>query len=274
VRLPPALLRRVVALRPDVSTSVLRAAVDLVSLAPTGLPVTVLPAVRRVLVLAPHPDDESIGCGGTIARFAAAGATVSVLGVTDGEATIGAAGPVRTTAARRRAELEAACAILGAEPPSALGLPDGAVSRHEPELVQALGETLRAGRPQLVLTPWPLERHPDHRATTAALAAALGREHAAAPSWPHPEVWGYEAHTAITAPTRVVDITLHLDRKRAALAAHATAAQAFELEACLGLARWRSLATTAGRGAAEAFVALDRDDLSRAVTAGARGWRR
>ena len=80
------------------------------------------------MVLAPHPDDETIGCGGTIARLTATGTQVTVVLVTDGEATIGSPHHRATTALLRRAEASAACAALGAEPPIALGLAHGHVA--------------------------------------------------------------------------------------------------------------------------------------------------
>jgi N-acetylglucosamine malate deacetylase 1 len=237
--------------------------VELATLLPIDAPLAVLPAVRRVLVVAPHPDDETIGCGGTIARLAAAGAKVDVVVVTDGEATIGSAGAPEVVAARRRQEVNAACALLGAQPPTHLGLPDGRVSSAVSRLAEGLQRALERTDPQLLLVPWVLEAHPDHRAVTAALAQLdpCGAD-----------LWGYEAHTPIPLPDRVIDISRTADRKREALRAHATAGLAFELEASLGLARWRSLSTRAGAGHAEAFLTSPWDILPDLVRAAARAW--
>ena len=65
-------------------------------------PLIAAPTARRVLVLCPHPDDESVGCGGTIAVLADSGAEVYVVYATDGEATRGAAEPPRRSPANAR----------------------------------------------------------------------------------------------------------------------------------------------------------------------------
>ena len=246
------LTRAAARLRPRLTTTALHTAVTAASTLHGSGPVLVLPPLRRVVVLAPHPDDETIGCGGTIARLAAAGTRVTVVAVTDGEATIGSPHGPRRTAEQRRHELALACTQLGVGPPVTLGLPDGGLPRASAPLVAAVRRILDAEAPDAVFAPWPLEAHADHRAVTRALVTAAAVD---------TTVYGYEAHTPIPAPTHVFDITPTLARKRAALRAHATAGLAFDLEACLGLARWRSLATGAGRGAAEAFLCARAADL-------------
>lgn len=215
-------------------------------------PVVGLPSPERVLVIAPHPDDETIGAGGTMALLAKGGATVEVVCVTDGEATIGAPLAPTDIADRRTAEVAAACAVLGANPPTLLHLPDGSVAAHHDRLVEELTTLVERHQPQLVLAPWVLDRHRDHVAVALAVADVASD----APA----ELWGYEAHVPLP-PTRVVDVTEAIDRKRDALAAHVTAAAAFDLTATLGLARWRSLLTNAGHGFAEAFLACDWSDV-------------
>lgn len=215
------------------------------SLAMDG-PTLVLPRVAGVLVIAPHPDDESLGAGGTIARLADAGTRVEVVCVTRGEATIGARQPPAEIARRRSEELRTACALLGAEEPTILDLPDGRVASATDELVAILHDLTGRLQPELVLAPWALDRHPDHLAVADAVATLDRGDDC--------ELWSYETHVPLPA-TRVVDITDSLERKRAGLAAHRTAAMAFDLEAMLGLNRWRSLLTNAGEGYAEAFLA-------------------
>jgi LmbE family N-acetylglucosaminyl deacetylase len=215
------------------------------SLAGSG-PALSLPPLRRVLVLAAHPDDESMGCGGTLALLSDAGADVSLVFASDGEATIGSTRSPSLTAALRRQEAAAAGRILGIRrPPVFLGHPDGAL----PEAVEALAASLTTlvaqRRPEAVFLPWFLDGHDDHRAMTevlsrADLPAAL-------------QVWGFEVWTPLPV-TRLVDITAVEDRKRAALAAHRTAHAAFDVSAALHLSRWRSLHTQLGNGSAEAFI--------------------
>jgi LmbE family N-acetylglucosaminyl deacetylase len=204
-----------------------------------------LPKVSRALIVAPHPDDESIGCGGTAALLAAAGTDVTVVIATDGEATRGSDLPPASLAARRREEAMRAARLLGVRAPTFLGLPDGALSDRTAELCRALTAELRRALPELLLVPSPLEEHPDHRAVNTALLQA-GLDGAF-------EVWGYETSTPLPA-NRIVDITAVLAQKEAALAAHATASLAFDITAIVGLNRYRSVHGLMGRGWAEAYL--------------------
>lgn len=246
MKLAPWVSRAALRVRPHLTERAWSALLELASLA-ADVPTLGLPDLRRVLVLAPHPDDETIGCGGTIARLTDQGAHVEVVVATDGEATVGAPFPRGEIARRRRAEVVAACGRLGVTaPPWCLGLPDGELRRHGEVLASRLQEAVDRVRPEVVLTPWLLDRHPDHRAVTAALARTTAAKAT--------EVWGYEAHTPLT-PTRAVAIDGVVDRKLAALRLHVTAGEAFGLEATVALNRWRSLLTAAGHGHAEAFHA-------------------
>ena len=198
-----------------------------------------------VLALVAHPDDESLAFGGTLARLAAAGAVVHVVCATAGEATL-AGGRPRRTGARRRAELHAACQWLGIDDVECLGLPDGRLSKVVGRLTTTLDERIRRVRPAAVLLPWWRDAHPDHR----ALSTALLTTHA--PS--RLQVWAGEIWTPLPA-THIVDISgAPLVRKQAALTAYRTAAAALQLDAALGLNRYRAFAATPGCEAAEAFV--------------------
>jgi len=202
------------------------------------------PPFRSAAVVAAHPDDESLGCAGTLALLRRRGTPVTVAFATDGEATIGAPTRPAETARRRRAEAVAACAALGIEDVRFWGMPDGGLPDRIPELASHVAQ-LVAHHDGLLL-PWFLDGHPDHEALSAALADAVVPRHL--------EVWGYETWTPLPA-NRVVDITTAWDEKKAAIAAHVTARQAFDLEAALGLNRWRSIHGLMGRGYAEGFLA-------------------
>jgi len=121
-------------------------------------------AARSALVLAPHPDDETIGCGATIARKVAHGTPVQVVVATDGDHP------------GRRDECAEACRRLGLDAGALhlLGLPDGALAGHRVELDAALQEATARFRPDEVIAPFAVDAHPDHR----ALAAAAQRLHA------------------------------------------------------------------------------------------------
>lgn len=206
-----------------------------------------LPTFERVLVCAPHPDDETIMCGGTVALLTDAGAAVTLVVASDGEATLGSDLPQPRIAAARRSEAERAAAVLGIADVRFLGEPDGELSGRVPALTVALAQALRATEAQLVLVPWFLDATADHRAVALALARARPGEDV--------EVWGGEVWAPLPA-NRLVDVSAAVERKRAALACHVTAHGAFDLEAMLGLSRYRSVQGFRGRGHAEAFLAL------------------
>jgi N-acetylglucosamine malate deacetylase 1 len=208
-------------------------------------PLVAEPALHNAVVLAAHPDDESMGCAGTIALLRRAGARVTVAFVTDGELTRGADMPVAEVARRRRSEAEAACRSLGVEDVRFWGLPDGSLADRIDDVASAVGRLLAEVEPDGVLLPWFLDDHPDH----AAVAAALDLRPPAAAV----ELWGYEIWTPLPA-NRIVEITAVIALKEAALATHQTAGQAFDISAALGLNRWRSVQGLMGRGYAEAFV--------------------
>lgn len=116
------------------------------------------PDSGRVVVIAPHPDDEVLGAGGTTAALALRGARVVVLAITDGEASA----PERVEELRRVRPRESAraAATLGMTPSLsyALGFPDGRVRAHDVEAV--LVSLLQPG--DLVFAPWAHDGHPDH----------------------------------------------------------------------------------------------------------------
>jgi N-acetylglucosamine malate deacetylase 1 len=216
-------------------------------------PVIGLPPFRRALVVAPHPDDETLGCGGTMALLSSSGTSVTVITATDGEATKGSPFSPEETARRRRAEAERAAAVAGATP-RFLGLTDGALSEQMVELADALRAAIAELEPEGVFAPWLLDGTPDHRAAAEALGGALNNTHADG----RPDVWGYEVWTALV-PNRIVEITSVIARKREALAAHRTAFSALDLSAGEGLGRWRTMQSLGGRGWAEAFLATSAD---------------
>lgn len=131
-------------------------------------------AHRRVVVVAAHPDDETIGAGGALLALQRAGAEVVLVVATDGEAAHPGSGPEqrRSLAAVRRAELDAALAALGLGhvPVHRLGLPDSALAENTDALREAL-RGLLAGA-DAYLAPWPHDPHPDHAAAGRAAAEA------------------------------------------------------------------------------------------------------
>lgn len=171
-----------------------------------------------VLAIGAHPDDVELGCGATVAKLARAGRSVGILNLTRGEAG------TRGTPEERRSEAEAAARALGVVELRFLDCADGSL-RSGPAEEDALIEALRELRPDLVLSPTPYDRHPDHiRAHKMVQAccfysglAARGRKDQA--THRPAAVFSYMQHDSFE-PAFVVDVTDSWDAKLASLAAH------------------------------------------------------
>lgn len=161
--------------------------------------------VGPVLVVAPHPDDEIIGCGGAIALHADRGDRVHVALVTRGEG--GGDAETRCEESRRSADL------LGPSEVSCLDSADGQVA-SDADLPARLGALIDKVGPRVVYAPSPFEMHPDHVATLTATAAALAGR-------PNVMLLLYEVNTESMA-SFLLDITSVAERKRAALTAFAS----------------------------------------------------
>src|SRR6266404_5131934 len=157
-----------------------------------------LSAQDRVLVLAAHPDDETLATGGLLQKALAAGAAVRILFVTDGDNNPWPQRVIerrwRITASdrtrwgeRRRREAGAALACLGAPPDCAcfFGYPDQSLTdlllANDESLPLTLATEIAAWRPTLLVSPHAADRHPDHSALALFLRRALARLGAAAP---------------------------------------------------------------------------------------------
>ncbi|MFN4088097.1 MAG: PIG-L deacetylase family protein [Alphaproteobacteria bacterium] len=189
--------------------------------------------VRRIVAIAPHPDDESIGCGGLLALSAARDARIRVVVATDGGASHPNSGlwPRPRLACVRRAETVAALATLGIAETQAtfLALRDGdAPSPGTAAWDQARGTlaaVLTCERPDVVLVPWRRDPHADHRAV-AGLALECVRGLRPSPRVLEYPVWLDENGTAhdLPDPARyrcvAIDVRSVIPAKRAAIAAH------------------------------------------------------
>jgi len=158
----------------------------------------------RVMVLAPHFDDESIACGGTLLLHKSAGSEVCVVFVSDSSGAL--ADPVAAAQVRavRRAEMQQVQAALALDSVVELEFPDGSLVRHERAIAERLAEALKIFRPEQVFCPFPVDAHADHQAT--ALAFAQATELA---GW-RGEVLAYEVWSTLW-PNTAIDIGVVAD---------------------------------------------------------------
>jgi LmbE family N-acetylglucosaminyl deacetylase len=202
----------------------------------------------KIVCAGAHPDDPETGAGGTMARYADQGHDTVNLYLTKGEAGIKGKS-AEEAAAIRSAELERACAILKVRPAFG-GQIDGATEINAARYKE-FREILSAEKPDVLLTHWPIDTHPDHRAISLLVYDAwlrLGRSFA---------LYYFEvdvgAQTQHFHPTHYVDITATVERKKEACYAHASQnPPGFYDRYHEPMQKLRGL--EAGVGAAEAFV--------------------
>ncbi len=187
---------------------------------------------RRVLVISPHPDDEAIGCGGSIAKHVAQGDAVHVIFLTSGEKGVQNRPPHQIRAMREN-EAERARQMLGIETIEFYREPDGELRPHR-KLIQRLAAKLHEWQPVLVYAPHPDESHPDHRAAFRILQRAVKQ------AAPFTRILLYEVWTPLARMDEIVDITDHVKTKRAAIRAHRSQCAVLDFAtAILGLNRYR-----------------------------------
>lgn len=194
----------------------------------------------RIAVVAPHPDDEVLGCGALLAAAAQAGVPVSVAYITDGSQSHPASRrfpPQRVRAIREREALAALASCgFAATTATFFRVPDGCcetLAAHDRSHVLArLAAAFAAFEPTIVLAPWRRDPHPDHRAVARLARAAFVRLVAAAPLPARPRyveypVWLQERGNASELPrddeVRRLAFAFGAalgERKRAALSAH------------------------------------------------------
>ena len=232
------------------------------SLSPSALEPT------RVLVVAAHPDDEVLGCGGTIARHSDSGDHVQVLIVAEG-ATSRQVKRCRLDAGHELSTLahaaQTAGSILGAAGVELLDFPDNRLdSLDRLDLIKQLEDRIDHHQPQMVYVHHSGDVNVDHRRLHEAVVTAcrplpgqtvrrlLSFEVASSSEWQPP------SSAPVFQPNWFVDISDQWSRKRDALVAYATEMRpwphARSLEALEHLARWRG--AQVGVEAAEAFCLL------------------
>lgn len=115
-------------------------------------------------MLAPHPDDEALGCGGTLALMNKRGAKATVVFLTSGEKL--QQDPSKAIAAERKKEARQASKLLGCLEPLFLDFPDCEITKYSTEIADTLSGLIEKNRPDILFSPSPIDYHEDHVATS------------------------------------------------------------------------------------------------------------
>ena len=190
--------------------------------------------MANILVVGPHPDDQEIGMGGTIAKLAHAGHDILIADATDGSPT---------PRGDRGSRLQEAAAALEALQPAPgrprirrilLDLPNRLVE-HTIATRHAFAGAIRAHQASIVFTPWPEDAHPDHRAVTRSVEDARfdakltkvdmpvppGCTNIGPPIYPKWLFYYHVSHLRATvAPNFLIDITGFENQKLASIRAY------------------------------------------------------
>lgn len=174
-----------------------------------------------LLAIAAHRDDVELTCAGTLLKAVDQGRRTGILDLTAGETG------TRGSAALRAEEAERAARILGVTERRNAGLPDAHLHNSD-EARRVVVEQIRHFRPRVVILPYPVGRHPDHRvaselARDACFLAGLAKYDAAGePHRPHKILYALAYREDPVKPTFVVDITEQMARKMEAIRCYAS----------------------------------------------------
>lgn len=215
-----------------------------------------LPPGKRVLVIAPHCDDESLGCGGTLHKHHLQGHDITAVFMTDGSMCDSPNG-IQETIEARKIEAEQAGKILGINQRIFLGHPDRQLRANEPAIRQ-MEDIFEKISPDIVYLPFYLDNHPDHMETARICLSALHRR-------PVKTVLFYELWTTLI-PNRLVDISKTVENKMEAIRVYRSQRDIDGFaEKIKSLNRYRSLASNGQYQYAEAFMEVSREDLGKFI---------
>jgi N-acetylglucosamine malate deacetylase 1 len=188
----------------------------------------------NVLVIAPHPDDETIGCGGALCLHAQREDRVTAVFLTSGELGLKKL-PREKAWEIREAEARRAGKILGLAELHFLRQPDWTLGEHTDTTVESLQPILKQESPELIYVPHLLEQHPDHQ-----VALPIAREAAERSGIRAPKFRAYEVWTPLGRFDEIADISAVMPRKLRALRAHRSQLDEFDYaRAVRGLNQYR-----------------------------------
>lgn len=198
--------------------------------------------MASVLIIGPHPDDQELGMGGTIALLAAQGHRVTILDLTNGEPT-----PKGSPEIRAREAADAAAALSPQDNPITritLDLPNRTVT-HDIASRHKVAGVIRAVQAEVIFAPYFEDAHPDHLAGTriiedARFDAKLSKismpgDRGMPPIHPRRLIYYFATHLRIVPqPSFLIDITTTVDLKHRAIACYASQVGPTTLNATLG----------------------------------------
>lgn len=174
-----------------------------------------------LLAIAAHRDDVELTCAGTLIRAVDHGQRTGILDLTQGETG------TRGSAELRADEAQKAAALMGVTERRNAGLPDAHLANTD-EMRRVVVEQIRHFKPRVVILPFPIGRHPDHRiaselARDACFLAGLAKYDApGVPHRPHKILYALAYREDPVKPTFVVDISAQMERKMAAIRCYAS----------------------------------------------------
>jgi LmbE family N-acetylglucosaminyl deacetylase len=214
---------------------------------------------ERLLVLAPHPDDEAIGCGGVVAQHLRSGRRVMIVIATDGTAATQTSDPAgyrdrREDETRRGVERLGTGAVI-----EFLRVPDRQLESGQ--IAPRLREILTSYQPDLVLLPSLVEIHPDHIALSRAFCDLLAGDAALTASIAVARIGFYEVSNPLR-PNTLVDITAESESKYAAISAHTSQMELRDYVAFpRGLNAFRAMSLGPETRFAEAYFVIGAETL-------------
>ncbi len=217
------------------------------------------PPGERVLVLAPHPDDETFGMGGSLKLLTGAGKKVRVVVLTSGEKARAGTNDNKAYSYKREQEAVEALAVLGVEEYEFLRFPDRGLHAHRDAVERAIDARVAQFAPDAIYSPSLVELHPDHR-IVAELALELSLS-------AKPMRCIYYEITVPVRPNIFIDISGTFSWKRKAMGCYASQSELIDYAGIVeALNRYRTFTLGKGVAFAEAFWELQdargRQDIS------------
>lgn len=218
---------------------------------------------KSLLIVAAHPDDEVLGCGGTLALLADQGAQVHVAFLADGVFSRDPSHGRQVDLVARRAAAQKACDVLGVKSVSFGDFPDNRMDTVALlDITKAVEELIARRQPDTIFTHHAGDLNIDHRRIHEAVVTACRPQRGCSVKTllcfevPSSTEWQLSGSAPVFAPNWFVDISATLDRKLAALDAYAAELRPWphprSKQGVEHLARWRG--ATIGSEAAEAFM--------------------